>query len=357
MRLFEPWSNKASLFLIGIFFSNFSMIAQEADHLVASIEDPGGLSDQHTIAALYGPLPHWADSIVAMTTAWSFSPWNTKLFDPYKDESLEYPFHISFADEKYAAPVAGKMVVTSRYGWRNGMLHRGIDIDLESGDEVRSMLAGKVRYVKSHAGHGKTIVIRHQNGLETIYAHLSRQLVKENDIVEKGQIIGKGGTTGNARGSHLHLEVRYLGRTINPEYFFEFDEAASVRAQSLWVTHEKCDPREYSSFRKPQLEIIHRLEYPEEKPQDETLTVEAPVVEITDEAPAVGSGEKNEVTRPIVRSSVPGDSEEAFYTIQYGDTIYSLARKYKVKIEELCQVNGIADSFKIKVGQKIRVIF
>ena len=87
------------------------------------------------------------------------------------------------------------MVVTSRYGWRWGRPHRGIDIDLYTGDKVMALFDGKVRYVRYVLGHGQVVVIRHDNGLETIYSHLSRQLVKPNQLVKKGEVIGKGGTT------------------------------------------------------------------------------------------------------------------------------------------------------------------
>ena len=116
--------------------------------------------------------------------------------NPFKDVKVEYPFKITFKDSTFASPVKRRKVVTSRYGWRWGKPHRGIDIDLITGDKVMAMFDGKVRYVKYVLGHGQTVVIRHDNGLETIYSHLSRQLVKPNQIVKKGEVIGKGGRTG-----------------------------------------------------------------------------------------------------------------------------------------------------------------
>ena len=143
---------------------------------------------------------HSAKTLPVFTQCWD----NTK-FHACQDMKVKLPFAVSFADSQYATPVQRDLVITSRYGWRGGQAHHGIDIDLVTGDQVMAMLPGKVRLVRYIRGMGNTIIIRHENGLETIYGHLSKQLVKENQWIEKGQVIGKGGTTGNARGSHLHL--------------------------------------------------------------------------------------------------------------------------------------------------------
>ena len=134
--------------------------------------------------------------------------WTNTSFNPFKETKLTYPIKITFEDSIYASPIKRRKVITSRYGWRNRKPHRGIDIDLITGDKVMAMLDGKVRYVKYVLGHGQVVVIRHDNGLETIYSHLSRQLVKPNQLVKKGDVIGKGGRTGNARGSHLHFNCK-----------------------------------------------------------------------------------------------------------------------------------------------------
>ena len=157
--------------------------------------------------------------------------WDNKVFNPYKNQRIEFPFKISFDDSTYASPILRKNVVTSRFGWRWGRAHKGIDVDLITGDKVMAMMDGKVRYVGYHSGHGKAIIIRHYNGLETVYAHLSRYNVKVNDVVQKGDIIGKGGRTGNARGSHVHIETTYKGNYINPEYLFSFDDNNKIKCR------------------------------------------------------------------------------------------------------------------------------
>lgn len=102
-------------------------------------------------------------------------------------------------------------------------MHNGLDLKVNIGDTIVSAFDGKVRIVKyERRGYGKYVVIRHDNGLETIYGHLSKQLVEENQLVKAGEPIGLGGNTGRSTGSHLHFETRFLGIAINPIYMFDF---------------------------------------------------------------------------------------------------------------------------------------
>ena len=114
-------------------------------------------------------------------------------------------------------------VITSNFGRRWGRMHKGLDIKVYIGDTIRAAFSGKVRIVRYEAnGYGNYVVIRHNNGLETIYGHLSRQLVHENQTVRAGQPIGLGGNTGLSTGSHLHFETRLCGVALNPALFFDF---------------------------------------------------------------------------------------------------------------------------------------
>jgi len=241
--------------------------------------------------------------------------WYTRSFNPFKEVQIEYPFHIKFIDSTFASPVKRKKVVTSRYGWRWGKPHRGIDIDLITGDKVMAILDGKVRYVKYVMGHGQTVVIRHDNGLETIYSHLSRQLVKPNQTVKKGQVIGKGGRTGNSRGSHLHLTVSYKGVFINPEYFFEFNEENKIRAKEFWITRKWTTPILHSSRRQTSIEVASTFE-------------------------AAKESEKN---------------EKKVYVVKRGDTLSKISYKYNISIRSLCRTNSIRKDSVLKVGQKLIV--
>ena len=116
--------------------------------------------------------------------------------------------------------------VTSHYGYRSRFRrnHYGTDIGVRIGDTIRSAFDGKVRVGEFEArGYGKYVVIRHPNGLETIYGHMSKHLVKPNQVVKAGEPIGLGGSTGRSTGPHLHFETRFLGNKINPEHLFSFE--------------------------------------------------------------------------------------------------------------------------------------
>ncbi len=346
---FRPLRQVAGMLLSFCFFYSNPSYTQVNGALAAT------LSLSHSFdfnpESFYGPASDSAFS----ASRWVFADWDNRRFNPYKAENVKFPIKVTFMDTTYAMPMARKMVVTSRYGWRNGELHRGIDLDLVTGDEVYALLDGKVRYVKYHAGHGKTVVIRHANGLETIYAHLSKQVVKENDVVKKGEIIGKGGTTGNARGSHLHLEVRYQGRTLNPEYFFDFTKGDRIRSRTSWITKTYANPRNYSSVRPSSLPILTNdpaVKVPKQ-PKEEKLV----------QRPSEPKKTHIHVEKDVV-SAEPASTEKTKrrtesqpYTIKYGDTLYSLARVHRTTVDAICKYNGIPDAFKIKVGQKIILDF
>lgn len=113
-------------------------------------------------------------------------------------------------------------VVTSGFGWRDSAQHNGIDIDLKKGDKVSAAFDGMVRVAKNCGGFGNVVIIRHYNGLETVYAHLSKIKVKTGQVILAGQVIGLGGSTGHSTGSHLHFECRFKGVPINPKYLISF---------------------------------------------------------------------------------------------------------------------------------------
>lgn len=242
--------------------------------------------------------------------------WNTRTYNPYKKVLIEYPFQIVFSDSTYASPIEGRKVITSRYGWRNNSAHKGIDIDLVTGDNVMAMFDGKVRFVSRNVGHGRLVVIRHSNGLETVYAHLSKQLVKVNDSVKKGQVIGKGGTTGNARGSHLHLEVTYKGVHIYPEYLFDFGDKNSIRSQNIWVTRDWVTPYIHSSKWQSSISICHSYE--------EAL-------------------ESDKKRRQI-------------YIVKRGDTLTGISNKHRVPIASICKTNSIRKKSTLRIGQRLLLI-
>lgn len=233
--------------------------------------------------------------------------------NPYQKLALPNPFKLKFEVSTFTPPIDRKMVVTSRYGMRYSGPHRGIDIDLLTGDTVRTILPGRVRFVGYSKGHGKTVVVRHANDVETVYAHLSKFLVEENDLVSGGLALALGGNSGNSRGSHLHLEIRYHGTCIHPEYILNFDGSNTIIDKDIWVNRLATSPKLHSSYRKSKIVRYRNME--------EALSHE---------------------------NSLP-----KFHIVQKGDTLSHIARAYSLDISEICTLNSISKKSVLSIGQVI----
>jgi hypothetical protein len=216
---------------------------------------------------------------------------------------------------KFVMPIDG--YITSRYGFRKGRYHNGIDINLETGDSVRACWSGKVRYAKwNEGGFGNLVILRHYNGLETFYAHLSKLLVAPNTDVKAGDVIGLGGNTGRSRGSHLHFEVRFYDAPINPEEIIDLAEK-NVKDQNLFV-HKGI-------FR------------PGAKPSDYYNNGHDHGMEVA------------MVTKPSTVSA------KKYYKVKSGDTLSQIAAKNNTTISKICQLNGIRQTTTLQIGRSLRV--
>lgn len=148
----------------------------------------------------------------------------------HKFDSFELPDTVIISMKGYVMPTDSTRI-TDKYGYRprRGRAHLGLDVKVRTGDTIRAAFDGKVRISRyERRGYGHYLVIRHPNGLETVYGHLSKKLVNENDIVHAGDPIGLGGNTGRSTGSHLHFETRILGNAVNPAYMFDFPNQKAV---------------------------------------------------------------------------------------------------------------------------------
>lgn len=239
--------------------------------------------------------------------------WDTLKVNPYQDIKLSRPFAINFDELDYVSPIEGKIVITSRFGRRRRGPHRGIDIDLVTGDNVRSILSGKVRFVGYSSGHGKTVIVRHANEIETVYAHLSEYEVSTNDVIEKGQILGKGGATGNARGSHLHMEIRYKGICIHPESLLDFYDDPIIRAEELWVTNGMINPLNHSSYQRSSFETLES--------EEEAIVYQ-----------------KN---------------ERKVYVVRKGDTLSEIAYKNNMRVRDIIAMNKVRYNSTLRIGQHL----
>lgn len=152
-----------------------------------------------------------------------YPEWSNDYVHRYSD-SIQLPDTVVISLKGYCMPTDSTRI-TDKYGYRprRGRAHLGIDIKVNTGDTIRAAFDGKVRISRyERRGYGHYLVIRHPNGLETVYGHLSKKLVDENDIVHAGDPIALGGNTGRSTGPHLHFETRVLGNAINPAYLFDF---------------------------------------------------------------------------------------------------------------------------------------
>ena len=148
----------------------------------------------------------------------------------HKFDDVVIPDTVVISMKGYCMPTDSTRI-TDKYGYRprRGRPHLGLDVKVRIGDTIRAAFDGKVRISRyERRGYGHYLVIRHPNGLETVYGHLSKKLVNENDIVHAGDPIALGGNTGRSTGSHLHFETRILGNAINPALMFDFPNQKAV---------------------------------------------------------------------------------------------------------------------------------
>lgn len=219
-------------------------------------------------------------------------------------------------------------VVTSNFGARWGRQHKGLDIKVYTGDTIRAAFSGKVRIVRYEGrGYGKYIVIRHPNGLETIYGHLSKQLVTENQVVKAGEVIGLGGNTGRSTGSHLHFETRLCGVALNPTLMFDF------RNQDVTGDYY----------------IYNKSTYPEESAEATRLRGK------------VGNGgytrelvQGNESGEEHTTASISQSEEILFHKVSRGETLATIAKKRGVTVKKLCDMNHISPRMRLMPGQILR---
>ena len=220
--------------------------------------------------------------------------WTDERVNPYGTmfDSLKEDVHIPMAG--FVLPAPG--YVTSPYGWRRYRMHKGTDIKVQIGDSIRAAWSGQVRIVGwDPRGYGYYVVIRHDNGLETIYGHLSRPLVDEYEKVPAGFVIGLGGNTGRSTGSHLHWEIRYLGEAMNPASFVDFSTGQLKNADEYVIG---------------------------------------------------------------IKAMKQARAEQAamkYHKVRSGDTLSGIAKKYGTTVKRLCQLNNIKETKILQIGMKIRV--
>lgn len=240
-------------------------------------------------------MPNLIDSLYYVPAYNLYYFWDTTDIHPYQskmnifNETHYIPLRNEYSTFHFPLKYSE---VTSDFGWRRWKYHYGIDLRVKVGDSVFNCFDGMVRIAQRSKSYGYTVVVRHNNGLETLYAHLSKLLVKPNQEVKAGEIVGLAGNTGRSTGPHLHFEIRYLGGPINPNNVINFN-TMNLNNDTLVVNNHTF----------AYLEDVYKARY---------------------------------------------------HTIRKGDTLGKIAKKYGVSVNRLCKLNGISKKKILRPGQKIR---
>lgn len=240
----------------------------------------------------------------------------------------------------FVMPLKKGYRVNSNYGYRRRYRrqHYGVDLSLRTGDTIRAAFDGKVRISTfQRRGYGHYVVLRHPNGLETVYGHMSRQLVKRDQVVRAGEPIGLGGSTGRSSGPHLHLEFRFLGIPINPSQIIDLGYGVPLR--DVYV------------FRKGGVN----------KSSDNDKHASA-LASIDRSKPARYIGAKNGEEVDLTEDELDTDDKLAkkekspsVHRIRKGDTLFAIAKKHGITVDKLCKLNNISKKAVLQVGKTLRV--
>lgn len=229
-----------------------------------------------------------------------YSVWDSRRVNPYGIDRSSFQDSVPImltdsANGRFLHMPIRRTQVNSRFGPRGGRFHYGVDLELDTGDSVMSCFDGIVRITGyDHGGWGNYVVVRHYNGIETLYGHLSAILTSTGTLVKAGDLLGWGGSTGRSSGPHLHLEIRYQGNAIDPSSIFD------------WPTWNIAS-------------------------NDFILTPDA-----------------FEYTRRVARRVL-------YHRVRRGDTMLEVARRYGLTLNELARLNGMSTRAQLRAGRRLRV--
>ena len=246
--------------------------------------------------------------------------WDTTTLFPYREvdmSGMPKSVVIDLVDSLtcYHCPYQGTVHPHGKYGPRRRRQHQGVDLPLKTGDPVYATFCGRVRISQyNKGGYGNLVIIRHDNGLETYYGHLSERMVEPGQWVEAGQIIGLGGSTGRSTGPHLHFETRYYGQSFDPERLIDFKNGTLSRETFLL---KKSFFSIYSNAGQDFEDEIANEE------QDKKEAAEKAAMK--------------------------------YYKIRSGDTLGAIARRHGTTVANLCRLNGIKSTTLLRIGRSLRV--
>lgn len=243
--------------------------------------------------------------------------WNSQAVNPYV--GMDVADNVRIDVSEYSMPVPG--YITSPYGYRKRFRrqHKGVDLKLHVGDTVRAAFSGKVRLTRyDRRGYGYYVIVRHHNGLETVYGHLSKFLVKPNQDVKVGEPIALGGNTGRSTGPHLHFETRYMGYPINPMAIFDFPNQTTHTDFYTFSKRTYTQARDYS----PNANVQYAEKW---------LKTNKP------------------------KNTYSSTGTKRTHRVRRGESLSKIASRYGTSVNSLCRLNGISRNTKIQVGKVLRV--
>jgi murein DD-endopeptidase MepM/ murein hydrolase activator NlpD len=250
-----------------------------------------------------------------------YSLWDAYNLNPYQADISKFTdtLNVRLYDEEkgqYWSLPLRKTPLTSEFGSRGYRWHYGVDLDLNTGDSVKAVWDGVVRLTNwDGGGYGNYVLVRHYNGLETLYGHLSKITVQVGDIVQAGDLVGKGGSTGRSSGPHLHFEIRFQGVPLNPSDIYNFPEEI-IRGQEYVLSPE-------------------RFRY---------------LAGVTTKYGAI------EMDETDLAAFKPARQRKVYYhRVRPGDTLHKLSIKYGVSIATLMKLNGMKKNTTLKAGTRVKL--
>ncbi|WP_052311235.1 M23 family metallopeptidase [Bernardetia litoralis] len=254
-----------------------------------------------------------------------YKVWNSNAVNPYGIDASKFRDTVQItlydsAQNQYWSPPMASNKINSNFGYRRYRWHHGTDLDLDTGDPIYSVFDGIIRLKKYGRGFGNHIVVRHNNGLETVYAHLSATNVEIGDYVKAGQMIGKGGTTGRSTGPHLHFEIRYEGNSIDAATIFDF-EKNEIKFKNFELTA--------ANFK----HLGARVNSTHTHTHD-------------DDGDGDGDGDSDDTH--TVRRVI-------YHKIKSGDSLWKISRQYGVTISSICKLNNMSTRSNLRLGRRLRI--
>ncbi len=246
--------------------------------------------------------------------------WDTSTLFPYREvdmSGMPKSVVIDLVDSltSYHCPYQGAVHPRGKYGPRRRRQHQGVDLPLKMGDPIYAAFCGRVRISQyNKGGYGNLVIIRHDNGLETYYGHLSERMVEPGQWVEAGQIIGLGGSTGRSTGPHLHFETRYYGQSFDPERLIDFKNGTLSRETFLLK----------KSF----------------------FSIYSNAGQDFDDEIANEEQDKKEAAEKAAMK---------YYKIRSGDTLGAIARRNGTTVSNICRLNGIKSTTILQIGRSLRI--